>query len=288
MGSAPTEWYQGQEAADILVVQAGLMPEFHYDVSRLEAFEEGAVGWAAADTIANVSNTASALRMTAVFTFENGVWRVAHWHTSAPHEDDPDVIPAELTDTIRQLLESIDLTGDVASLRNRLGTSTVTIVFTDVEDSTRHTAEAGDEAWGSFITRHFETIRRIANANDGVMVKNLGDGAMLAFGSVRAALQSAVEIQEAVTDDINPKIRIGLNTGEALKTADDYFGQAVNIAARVAAASLPGEILVSEIVMKLVGETDGFAFGEPRSLEFKGVDGVQTVFPVERSVERRS
>lgn len=285
MGSAPHEWYQGTKAADLFVAQSKDMPEFHYDVERLEAFENGAVGWSVADVISVLeSGPAILLRMTAVFTLERDVWRMVHWHTSAPHDDDPDIIPAELTETIRRLLESLDVPGDLAALRSRLGTSTVTILFTDLEDSTRRTAEAGDEGWGEFITRHFETIEDIASSNDGVLVKTLGDGAMLAFGSVRAALRAAVAIRESGRDDDAPAIRIGVHAGEAVKTADDYFGQTVNIAARIAAASAPGEILVSEVVMKLAGggRTD-FVFGEPRLFEFKGIEGVQMVHPVEQS-----
>lgn len=285
IGSAPQEWYRGKQAADLLVVQAGAMPEFHYDIKRLAAFDDGTVGWAAADVVSTLSGTATALRMTAVFILESGVWKVVHWHTSVPQEDDPDVIPADLTDTIRRLLGSLDMAADVAALRNRLGTSTVTIVFTDLEGSTRHTATLGDERWSEFITRHFRTIERIATGNDGVLVKTLGDGAMLAFGSVRAALRTAVGIREAAAEDLGPPIRIGVNTGEALTQEDDYFGQTVNVAARIAAAASPGEILVSQIVMKLVEQIKEFHFGDPRALEFKGLLGLQTVYPIELSSE---
>lgn len=286
MGSAPAEWYQGKGAADVFFMQSRDMPEFHYEVTRLEAFEEGAVGWAAADVISVLEMGPSvALRMTAVFTLENGVWEVVHWHTSIPEEDDPAIIPTELTESIRGLLESLDTAQDLASLRTRLGTSTVTIVFTDLEGSTRRNAEAGDEGWGEFITRHFRAIEHIASSNDGVLVKTLGDGAMLAFGSARAALRSAVAIRESGEVDNSPPIRIGINAGEAVRAVDDYFGQTVNIAARIAAASGPGEILVSEIVTKLAGGTPEFVFGPPTFLEFKGVDGVQPAFPIERPTE---
>lgn len=286
MGSAPGEWYQGREAADVFVVQSKDMPKFHYEIKRLDSFEDGGVGWSAADVISVLESGPSvALRMTVVFTLESGVWKVVHWHTSAPQEDDPAIIPVDLTASIRRLLESLDAAGDLASLRNRLGTSTVTIVFTDLEDSTRRTAEAGDQGWGEFITRHFETIENIASSNDGVLVKTLGDGAMLAFGSARAALRAAVSIRESGKVDNAPPIRIGINAGEAVKTADDYFGQTVNIAARIAAASAPGEILVSEIVTKLAGGTNEFLFGKPRLLEFKGVDGVQAAYPMGHPTE---
>lgn len=286
MGSAPGEWYQGKQAADVFVLQSEDMPKFHYEIERLEAFEDGAVGWSAVDVISVLESGSSvALRMTAVFTLENGVWKVVHWHTSAPEEDDPTIIPAELTESIRRLLESLDTVGDLASLRNRLGTSTVTIMFTDLKDSTRRTAEVGDQGWGEFITRHFETIEKIASTNDGVLVKTLGDGAMLAFGSARAALRAAVAIRESGKDDDSPPIRIGINAGEAVKAGDDYFGQTVNIAARIAAASTPGEILVSDIVTKLAGGTNEFVFGAPRLLEFKGIYGVQPAYPMEPSTD---
>ena len=82
-------------------------------------------------------------------------------------------------------------------------------------------------------------------------MKSLGDGHMLAFPSASGALRSAIEIQrsfQAPHDGVVLRLRIGLHTGEVLRRADDFFGRAVIMAARVAAAARGNEILLSSLV----------------------------------------
>ena len=77
-----------------------------------------------------------------------------------------------------------------------------------------------------------------------------------------------------------PRIRVGVHTSEILREADDFFGQAVNYAARVAAAAGGDEIVVSSLVSDLVDSAE-FAFGELREVEFKGFAGLRRVYPLE-------
>ena len=72
-----------------------------------------------------------------------------------------------------------------------------------------------------------------------------------------------------------------MHTGEILREADDFFGQAVNYAARVAAAAGGDEIMVSSLVRDLVGSAE-FAFGEPREVELRGFAGLHRVYPLDR------
>ena len=69
-------------------------------------------------------------------------------------------------------------------------------------------------------------------------------------------------------------LRVGVHTGEILREADDFFGQAVNYAARVAATAAGDEIVVSSLVRDLVGSADWF--GEPREVELRGSRGRPT------------
>jgi class 3 adenylate cyclase len=68
--------------------------------------------------------------------------------------------------------------------------------------------------------------------------------------------------------------------GETVQEADDFFGHAVNYAARIASAADGGEIVVSELVHALVAQTGAFTFEEPRHVELKGIDGAQKVYPL--------
>jgi class 3 adenylate cyclase len=108
---------------------------------------------------------------------------------------------------------------------------------------------------------------------------------MLVFQSARRALQCAADIQRAFVQrnestDQPIRVRIGLHTGEAIKEADDFYGKAVILAARIAGQAQSGEILVSSLLKELTESASDIAFGEGREVELKGLSGRHRVFPV--------
>ena len=124
-------------------------------------------------------------------------------------------------------------------------------------------------------------------------MKGLGDGFMLAFPSARRALACAQAVSRRIGDTFNDpgspiRVRIGVHIGEVASEADDFFGNAVSYAARVAAAASGGEILVSGLVHDLVEPTGEFAFGPPRDVECKGIDGPVRVYPLASAYSRRA
>ena len=153
---------------------------------------------------------------------------------------------------------------------------TVTIMFTDVEGSTRLLSTRGFTE-SHEIMRAYETIidEKVAD-HAGRRIKGLGDGFMISFGSVRHGVECALDIQRsiAVYSKQNPerkvKVRIGLNTGEVVEEAGDIFGAAVNVAARVAGKARGGEILVSEVVRQLVGPVSEMTFTYRGRYKLKG------------------
>jgi pilus assembly protein CpaF len=153
---------------------------------------------------------------------------------------------------------------------------TVTIMFTDVEGSTRLLSTRGFTE-SHEIMKAYETIidDKVAE-HAGRRIKGLGDGFMISFGSVRHGVQCALEIQQAIAaySKQNPerkiRIRIGLNTGEVVEEAGDIFGAAVNVAARVAGKAKGGEILVSEVVRSLVGPMAEMNFAYRGRYKLKG------------------
>ena len=68
--------------------------------------------------------------------------------------------------------------------------------------------------------------------------------------------------------------------GELVREANDFFGHAVNYAARVASSARGGEIVVSSLVHDLLAQTGEFSFAEPREVELKGIDGPQVIYPL--------
>jgi class 3 adenylate cyclase len=114
-------------------------------------------------------------------------------------------------------------------------------------------------------------------------VKSQGDGFMLAFSSASRALDFASAAQEAMLVGYKGqtvRIRVGINTGDAIRERDDFYGRAVILAARVASQAAGGEVCVSDLVAALVAGVDRFKFGAPRSVELKGLSGTHTLFPL--------
>ena len=217
--------------------------------------------------------------------------------------------------TITDIYTSIDVVAEsVGRERPEIAThaapdGTVTIMFSDIEDSTVLTERLGDQAWQDLLRKHNALIREQLRAHDGYEVKTMGDGFMVAFQSAKKGLDCAIAIQRAVRqrwpmmDDgrsrwtataIHPRrsirhvhpVRIGLHAGEAIKDGDDFYGKNVILASRVAGKAVGGEILVSSLLRALVESSVGAAmFGEPREVELKGLAGAHTVFAVRREVD---
>ena len=147
---------------------------------------------------------------------------------------------------------------------------TVTIMFTDVEESTRLLSTRGFTASHEIMKAYETIIDEKVGQHAGRRIKGLGDGFMISFGSARHGVECALDIQQAIAEysKQNPerklRIRIGVNTGEVVEEGGDIFGAAVNVAARVAGKAKGGEILVSEIVRQLVGPIAEMKF------EFRG------------------
>jgi predicted ATPase len=125
----------------------------------------------------------------------------------------------------------------------------MTFVFTDLEGSTR-LWEQHPEGMQLALARHDELLRTAIARHDGRVVKTTGDGVHAVFASARDALRAAADAQRAIATEQWERtgalrIRVGVHTGEAEPRDGDYYGPAVNRAARLMAAAHGGQILVS-------------------------------------------
>ena len=154
---------------------------------------------------------------------------------------------------------------------------TVVICFTDIVGSTELLTRLGDEAFDDVRRRHFEVLERQVDAHGGEVVKNLGDGIMVSFGSASDAVSAGVAMQRAVdaaargaaADSLT--VRVGISAGDATQEGDDWFGAPVVEGARLCGAAAPGQILVSEVVRLLSGSRGGHEFRSVGTLELKGL-----------------
>ncbi|MGB6511706.1 MAG: adenylate/guanylate cyclase domain-containing protein, partial [Mycobacterium sp.] len=136
----------------------------------------------------------------------------------------------------------------------------VTFLFTDVEGSTRRW-EADAVAMRTALAAHDEVLCKAIEAHGGWLFKHTGDGVCAAFASPRSAVDAAVAAQRA----LELPVRMGLATGEAELRAGDYFGAALNRAARVMAVGHGGQILLADSTAGLLSGVDLIDMG-PRRL----------------------
>jgi adenylate cyclase len=130
-----------------------------------------------------------------------------------------------------------------------LGLRELTILFTDLADHAEWALYAGDEPAVKLLVTVGHAVERAVVGHGGRVVKRLGDGLMAVFADPGAAVVAALEATETVghveVAGYRPVLRAGLHAGRPREFGDDYLGIDVNIAARVAGAARPGEVLVS-------------------------------------------
>lgn len=137
-----------------------------------------------------------------------------------------------------------------------LPTGTVTFLFTDLEGSTRLWEERAD-AMRVALAGHDEIVRTAITQHDGHVVKTTGDGFHAAFATASDAVCAALDAQLALCSASWPevgnlRVRMGLHTGVADVRDGDYFGSALNRAARLMSAAWGGQVVVSQVTEELV------------------------------------
>jgi class 3 adenylate cyclase len=153
----------------------------------------------------------------------------------------------------------------------------LTVLFSDIANSTGHAARLGDAAWRDLLAAHDHAVRREVDRFGGREVKTIGDAFLVTFaGAPSDALRCAAAIVPAVRA-LGLEVRVGLHTGECEVLGDDVGGMAVHIAARVAGLARPGEVLASGTAYGTVVGS-GLTFQDRGSHELKGVPGRWPVF----------
>jgi predicted ATPase len=143
-----------------------------------------------------------------------------------------------------------------------LPAGTVTLLFTDIESSTRLLEELG-EGYADALAEHRVLLRRAFDRHDGVEVDTQGDAFFVAFGKASDALAAAQEAQASLAG--GPlRVRMGMHTGEPTRTEEGYVGMDVNRASRIAAAGHGGQILLSHATQQLVADAELLDLGEHR------------------------
>ena len=176
---------------------------------------------------------------------------------------------------------------------NELPQGTVTLLFTDVEGSTRLVHQLGD-TYAGVLADHRRLVREAVAAHGGYEVDSRGDEFFLAFPTAAAAVGAAVSLQQALAAHDWPpgsqvRVRIGLHTGRPALRDGAYFGMDVHRAARICQAGHGGQVLLSAATLEELddaafpiedlGEHELPGLPEPERIFQLDVPGLPTHFP---------
>ena len=160
------------------------------------------------------------------------------------------------------------------------------ILFVDIADSTALTTKLGDAAYRE-RERELDALLRSAikeAAGTPVEGKVLGDGIMSVFTSARQAIDAAQRCRD-LGNEAGLPLHLGIHAGDVVREGNNVHGGAVQVAARVQAASAPGEILVSDIVRGLARTSAGVDFEDRGEHDLKGIPEPQRLFAVRPTEE---
>ncbi|MHA6260078.1 adenylate/guanylate cyclase domain-containing protein [Sporosarcina sp. CAU 1771] len=152
---------------------------------------------------------------------------------------------------------------EVLATNEQISVGQLTILFTDLKGSTQLYEAIGDGPAYSNVKKHFDYLMGYIRENEGAVVKTIGDSVMAVFTNESNALKAALDIQhnlsllnKTITKPV--EIRIGFHTGPVIAVNAneilDYFGQTVNLAARIQQEGLGNDIILSESTFKDICE----------------------------------
>ncbi len=146
------------------------------------------------------------------------------------------------------------------------------ISFLDISGYTRLTQERGDSAAADMATTVSRLVQRSSVQHGGKPIKWLGDGVMFYFPDPSAGVRASLEMVSGLADAGLPPAHVGLHAGPVLYQEGDYFGQTVNLSARIADYARAGEVLVTQVVADGCHD-QSIVFADIGPVELKGVAG---------------
>lgn len=162
----------------------------------------------------------------------------------------------------------------------------ITLLFTDIEDSTEMMEQLGEQRAYELIRDHGAIVRELVSARGGRVVKSQGDGFMTVFSSAHAGVRCAMDLQRTMASTRTEpplRVRAGLHSGFVITDTDgrreDFFGRGVVLAARIADSARGGEILVSAELKGFTESDPTLSFQARGARVFKGM-GAHEVFAV--------
>jgi class 3 adenylate cyclase len=156
-----------------------------------------------------------------------------------------------------------------------------TILFTDIVDSTARASEAGDASWKRTVAMHDDVVRNVLPEFGGREIETAGDSFLVAFDNVESAIRCGLTLVPALAA-IQLSIRVGIHSGEVVRSQDQVRGLAVHAAARIVDQAGSGEVLVSSTTRDLAEGATGLTFESRGQFRLKGLNREYELFSVMR------
>src|SRR5438445_3955182 len=174
-------------------------------------------------------------------------------------------------------------------VRRDLPSGTVTLLFTDVEGSTKLLHKLGAEGYAEALLDHRRVLREAFGAHGGVEVDTQGDAFFVAFPTAPGALAAAAAALDGLS--AGPiRVRMGVHTGTPHVGDEGYVGVDVHRAARIAAAGHGGQVLISATTAALLGSEGLRDLGEYRLKDLSAAERIYQLgteeFPPLKSLYR--
>jgi class 3 adenylate cyclase len=181
--------------------------------------------------------------------------------------------------------------GEAPRSRHEVSVGGITLLFTDLRGSTAMYQKVGDARAYTLVDDHFERLTRVIEENEGALIKTMGDAVMAVFQTSPAAVRAALAMHQAIAESESGAaglvLKLGIHSGTclAVRANDrlDFFGNAVNLAARAQGQSHGGDIVVTKSVIEhpevaalLEGVTQ-----EPFEVTLKGIATPQRLWRLE-------
>ena len=164
----------------------------------------------------------------------------------------------------------------------------VTVVFADLTGSTGVFETLGNAKATQAITRLTQWIGRVCQARNGQVVKSLGDGVLMVFSQNTDAVEAVSEMQRVHTERIQTwpeklkmRLQVGLARGQVIEQDGDFFGDAVNVAARLSDLSGPDQILGTDTVINNLPSDSLVRFRSLGAMDIRGRHEACMVYRVE-------
>ena len=169
------------------------------------------------------------------------------------------------------IIEGFEAMMETASIHSRLERLPA-ICFLDISGYTRLTQERGDDAAADMVSTVSRLVQRSSVQHGGKPIKWLGDGVMFYFGDPGRGVRAALEMVDGLATAGLPPAHVGLHAGPVLYQEGDYFGQTVNLSARIADYARSGEVLVTHAVADDC-QDKAVTFADIGQVDLKGVAG---------------